>query len=824
MQAIEELAPSWWQWPPLGMMAPSEEAAISTSSRVGAIRASALARETRTFSSAGSSAAGAASTSGSGFNCAGNANGSGTATTDIGRMFSRIAEVFRPSPTNDSALNRSDLTTMEPANNRPTAPTPAPKVLQTAATPEVTDDTDTAPDDTTVRQIMSDAPSDAPPAPVAAAPETVSPNEGPGWLTRLRNAFEPASVGTAEGNAAPTSVADVDGMPEPAPELKRLAEPTVMEAPAITEEPVPQSLAAEVAVADQQLGSFEQLPNILTPDVSDKMATPEVSPDSVTLEVVNAADAEPNDAAAKPEVPPYSVTLEVAEAADTEPNDTSVRQIISDAPSHPPSVPALLPIWPTGLREAFESASMGTVEGDAALTSVVDADGVPKHEPRSNGAPSTVRAEAINEPVAFPPKEIARPTPSPTTVETPTVAAPETAAVAPPDAEALATDSGTPNLFQGLNNLLKSEESENTQAAASVQPVKSATIMHPTPSALPTVQEQLWSPGANVAKSSLQVVSVAKPQPIVTPARSAGPINDSLDSAPATPAAPSNIVAVESEELAPKAAATDQTSQAASAPFHDVVSNPAVREEQADRVKSEMSEMPENKTSPPLSSEVVGALAASAQVATLLQGGGTTTGSNSARVSSPRGSAAPLADVRLTLSKDQGLGRRIPAPGGGQCVNKIRWNTVYCIEPLAWLSDLASAFNISSNFYRGPKSIVEYVAGRSVQIHVLFNTEEIQRVTKHFTGQYGRPTEQPEIWTDLIGRKKRLNRTLRWRSRDSKTGEVTVLEIREIDDLRWSSPPDTRHGALRIYSEKRGSVFKLLSWTDLLLVQLRRRR
>ncbi|MDP6896133.1 MAG: hypothetical protein QF510_04055, partial [Rhodospirillales bacterium] len=270
--------------------------------------------------------------------------------------------------------------------------------------------------------------------------------------------------------------------------------------------------------------------------------------------------------------------------------------------------------------------------------------------------------------------------------------------------------------------------------------------------------------------------------------------------------------------------ATDQPSQAASAPFHDAVSNPAVREEQADRVKSEMSEMPENKTSPPLSSEVVGAPAASAQVAALLQGGGTTTGGNSARVSSPRGSAAPLADVRLTLSEDQGLGRRMPAPGVGQCVNKIRWNTVYCIEPLAWLSDLASAFNISSNFYRGPKSIVEYVAGRNVQIHVLFNTEEIQRVTKHFTGRYGRPTEQPEIWTDLIGRKKRPNRTLRWRNRDSKTGEVTVLEIREIDDLRWSSPPDTRHGALRIYTEKRGSVFKLLSWTDLLLVQLRRRR
>ena len=62
-------------------------------------------------------------------------------------------------------------------------------------------------------------------------------------------------------------------------------------------------------------------------------------------------------------------------------------------------------------------------------------------------------------------------------------------------------------------------------------------------------------------------------------------------------------------------------------------------------------------------------------------------------------------------------------------------------------TDLASAFNISSNFYRAEP--VEYVAGRSVQIHVPFNTEEIQRVTKHFTADMaGRQINQ--IQTDLI--------------------------------------------------------------------------
>ena len=60
-------------------------------------------------------------------------------------------------------------------------------------------------------------------------------------------------------------VADADGTPEPAPELKRLAEPTVMEAPAITEEPVPQSPAAEVN--GRSTTGVLRTPNILTPDV-----------------------------------------------------------------------------------------------------------------------------------------------------------------------------------------------------------------------------------------------------------------------------------------------------------------------------------------------------------------------------------------------------------------------------------------------------------------------------------------------------------------------------------------------------------------------------
>ncbi len=826
------------------------------------------------------------------------------APTGIGRMFSRITNVFLPSSTADSASNVSDLETNKPVNNLPTAsasapamatvPDPTTTVLEAAAsfksvTPEVADAVNVEPDNMTVRQIISDAPSDHPnaavpivaapdggssdqgvswltrlrevfeppssgavtvdaeptsapkvietaaipevadeanaelddkavgrvtsdtpfdppsePVPVTSAPRGVSSSEGTGWLTRLRDAFEPAFVDTAEGDAMLTLTTDADGVSEPTPEPKRLMEPTVeKEAPAITEGALP-SPVAKFAKADQKRAFFGQLRAVLTPDVSNMSAQPESSPNSLISEAVAAADAEPND--------------------------TTVGQILSDAPSDPPSAPELVPVWPTRLRDSFEPTSMASAERDATLTSKLGGDRTtaPEPEPRSNIAPHTVSTKAIKEtavsqpPVASPPEVIAPPAPPSTTVEASTATSLNKAVVAPPDAEALDADSESPNVFSRLSNLFKGDDTANSQVAAPVKPVTpaaNAALRAPL-----TPHEQLWSPGASAEKSSLQVVGVAKPQPIVTSAPSAGSVKDAPIPAFAAPASPLNVPNEVSGASGSRTATIDQRYQSGSAPSRDKGHNPAVHEGKAEPVKSVTAEAPDNEISVPLPSGPVARPVSSAQVGALPDDSRATLSGNSSGLLSPSRAAAPLADVRLTLSEDQGVGHRMPAPGTEQCVYKTRWNTEYCIESLSWPPNLASAFDVSSNFYRGPKSIVEYVAGRSVQIHVLFKTEEIQRVTKYFTSRYGQPTEKPEIWTDLIGKQKRANLTLRWRARDSKTGEVTVLEIREIDDLRWSSPPDTRHGALRIYAEKRGSVFKLLSWTDLLLVQLRRRR
>ena len=198
---------------------------------------------------------------------------------------------------------------------------------------------------------------------------------------------------------------------------------------------------------------------------------------------------------------------------------------------------------------------------------------------------------------------------------------------------------------------------------------------------------------------------------------------------------------------------------------------------------------------------------------------------NPAKIVDPMISSALLKDVVFQVGTSWRLGVILPKdePRRKMCIDKSRWRTKFCIEPVIWPESVAREFQAESTIYRGSKAIVQYVDGQSVQLHVLFPAGGLWSITEYFKKLYGPPTEMPEIWTALIGAPKRPNRVLRWHNRDSKTGAISVLEIREIDDLRWSKPPDRDHGVVRILEKGRGSVFQLLSPTDLLLVNLRQR-
>ncbi len=199
---------------------------------------------------------------------------------------------------------------------------------------------------------------------------------------------------------------------------------------------------------------------------------------------------------------------------------------------------------------------------------------------------------------------------------------------------------------------------------------------------------------------------------------------------------------------------------------------------------------------------------------------------NPAKVAEPLIATAGLKDASFEFGSGIRLGMSPPdqTASANTCVDKARWDTRFCIEPMTWPEAVGKSFHAESSIYRGEQAIVQYVGERSVQVHVLFPAKALWTVTEHFKRLYGPPTEMPEIWTAMIGEPKRPNRVLRWHNRDSRTGDETLLEIREIDDLRWSSPPDTKHGVVRVLEKGRGSVFQLLSSTDLLLVGLRGRR
>lgn len=170
---------------------------------------------------------------------------------------------------------------------------------------------------------------------------------------------------------------------------------------------------------------------------------------------------------------------------------------------------------------------------------------------------------------------------------------------------------------------------------------------------------------------------------------------------------------------------------------------------------------------------------------------------------------------RLSLGRTGRLGkaREVSEDDNVNCIRKSRLKSVFCIENLGWPNDIASAL------VRNGRAIVHYDEGGSSQYHVSFPAHLYQKLTHYLTMKFGTPTETPDIWTVMLGEPKRYNKTLRWR-RTAEKGDFEMIEVREIDDLRWSSPPDIKNGVVRLYREGADPVFKSLTTSDLLLLQV----
>ena len=182
----------------------------------------------------------------------------------------------------------------------------------------------------------------------------------------------------------------------------------------------------------------------------------------------------------------------------------------------------------------------------------------------------------------------------------------------------------------------------------------------------------------------------------------------------------------------------------------------------------------------------------------------------------PTGAAAARERrVDPVLGRSLRLGKPMAADSAEFCFEKGSRHFWFCIEPVDWPQEIAEAFQVQTILYRGAQAIVLYDGGGASQFHTLFPTRNFDAITAYFTERLGTPGKQFDNWAILSAEPNRVNRTVRWRGPGA-----SVLEIRQIDDLRWSSLPDTKHGVVRIYGEDPAPVFRHVSWSDFMLARM----
>ena len=196
-----------------------------------------------------------------------------------------------------------------------------------------------------------------------------------------------------------------------------------------------------------------------------------------------------------------------------------------------------------------------------------------------------------------------------------------------------------------------------------------------------------------------------------------------------------------------------------------------------------------------------------------------------ALLATPRPAPSPPAKaIEPVVGMSMKLGNARATESSNVCVRKKALDNWFCVEPVDWPDDIADAFQVHTTLYRGRKAIVRYEGGVVTQIHVLFPKGNFRAIIRHFTELFGAPAETTDNWAVLPGEPNRRNRTVRWRGAEAEGAGAGILEVREIDDLRWSSPPDIRHGVVWLYRKGADPVFRYVSWSDFLLARVERTR
>ena len=140
---------------------------------------------------------------------------------------------------------------------------------------------------------------------------------------------------------------------------------------------------------------------------------------------------------------------------------------------------------------------------------------------------------------------------------------------------------------------------------------------------------------------------------------------------------------------------------------------------------------------------------------------------------------------------------------------------------MSWPPEVRGILAAGTALYSGSKAIVRYDDGKAGHIHALFPSREFAAVAASFEQRFGPPTDREDASMAIVGEPAKTNPIIRWKSLNSTTNEIDVIELRTYDDMRGMIP-DTEYGVFRYYRSESQSVFVHLTTADLMLLRTRR--
>lgn len=180
---------------------------------------------------------------------------------------------------------------------------------------------------------------------------------------------------------------------------------------------------------------------------------------------------------------------------------------------------------------------------------------------------------------------------------------------------------------------------------------------------------------------------------------------------------------------------------------------------------------------------------------------------------------APIRDALFTLGETVSIGQPKPARGVGEpdaCVSKPGLRA-FCVVPVDWPGEVESAFQVDTILYQGARALARYDRGAASHFHALFRSDDQEKVLAFLKKRYGKPTDEWKRVIAPVGKPRRANPTFAWRSRNTETKLMTILEVRKFDDSR-NVFPDTEHGVVRLYVAGGPPVFPAVSALDIMSI------